>query len=89
MGAARSCGGVKRAAETFRWERLSPGGWLSGQRPGSLVLNKPEVEQAAQVESGEAVVQPLVVLGDPAVADARGARQRKRRNVWPMRQSGY
>jgi hypothetical protein len=46
------------------------GGGPTGQGPGSVVLMEAEVEQSAQVQAGEAVVQhPQIVLGDAAVAD--------------------
>lgn len=40
-----------------------------GQGPGSLVPDQAELDQPAQVQSGGAVVEPGVVLGEAAVAD--------------------
>src|SRR3954451_8649819 len=45
-------------------------GWRSGDLPALLVEGEAEGEQAAQVEGGDAVLQPGVVLGHASVGDA-------------------
>ena len=46
------------------------GGGLSGQLPDSVVEAQTQGEQPAEVEPGEAVVEPGVVLDHAAVGDA-------------------
>src|SRR5688572_845733 len=42
-------------------------GWVSAQRPASVLNGEAHGEESAQVEGGDAVVEPVVVLLDPAV----------------------
>src|SRR5690242_892251 len=41
----------------------------SGDGPGAVLADEPQVEQSAQVEGSHAVLQPVVVVGHAAVAD--------------------
>src|SRR5215207_5507758 len=57
---------------------LTSGAWLgqgrhilsSGQLPGSVVEGQPQGKEPAQVQAGEAVLQPGVVLGHAPVGDS-------------------
>lgn len=51
---------------------LARAGW-SGQGPGSVLVGQAHREQSAQVQGGNAVVEPVVVLVDPAVRHAASA----------------
>lgn len=50
---------------------VAPGAGGSGQRPGGVGVVQAEVGEAAQVDGGEAEVQPGVVGGDAAVRSRR------------------
>src|SRR4051794_17906692 len=45
----------------------------SGQGPGSVLDGEAHGEESAQVEGGDAVVEPVVVLLDPSVGDPTSA----------------
>jgi len=52
------------------WLGFNASGGLSGERPAVRFVGEAEGEESAQVDRGDAVVEPVVVLGDASVTES-------------------